>query len=152
MEKIIREARKDDSIAVWKIRNHPALRPWFNSTEEIELGSHDDWFQNKYFKEKVNECFVLEIMGKVVGYCRFDLDGSNYVISIALDQNYQGHGLGNELLSQSMKLLRYRRAILAEVKKENLASLKVFENNEFKKYKKDGKNIYLKRKKEIEKV
>lgn len=149
MEKIIREVKKEDSLGVWKIRNHSSNRIWFNTTEEVIFSSHDSWFENKYFKNKTNKCFVLQLSGRVAGYCRFDLSESKYVISIALDPEYQGRGFGNELLSGALKLLGCEKGILAEVKKKNLASLKIFEKNYFDKYKEDDENIYLKYKKKI---
>ncbi|MBI4779211.1 GNAT family N-acetyltransferase [Candidatus Falkowbacteria bacterium] len=145
MENIIHQARRDDSRAVWKIRNHPANRCWFNTTEAISFGSHDGWFENKYFKNNENKCFVLEQSGAVAGYCRFDLnEDDGYIISIALDPGYQGRGLGNELLSGALRLIGAGKSILAEVKRENSASLRLFEKNNFIKYKEDKENIYLK--------
>jgi ribosomal protein S18 acetylase RimI-like enzyme len=147
MENIIRPARRDDSSAVWKIRNHPANRCWFNTTEAIGFDSHDGWFENKYFKNNENKCFVLAQSGAVAGYCRFDLnENDEYIISIALDPDYQGRGLGGEFLSGALRLLGPSKGILAEVKKKNLASLSLFKKNNFikYKYKEDKENIYLK--------
>jgi len=144
MEKIIREVKEKDSPAIWKIRNHPANRRWFNTTEAIGFDSHDQWFENKYFKDKANKCFVLQLSEKIAGYGRFDLSDGYYLISIALDPEHQGRGLGNELLSGALKLLGRGKDILAEVKKKNQASLKLFEKNKFYKYKEDEENIYLK--------
>lgn len=147
MEKIIREAAKGDSAAVWKIRNHPALRPWFNSTEEIDFNSHEEWFKNKYFQDKTNKCFILEIEGRVVGYCRFDLDGSVYAVSIALDHGSWGKGFGHLLLNKSLNKLKTNKEILATVKKKNESSLNLFKKNNFELDKKDEENFYLKYKK-----
>src|SRR4030043_128274 len=98
---IIRLVKRSDSRAVWKIHNHPLNRRHFHHTEPVSFAHHDSWFNNKYFKEKKNRCFVLENKKKVIGYCRYDLDKDCYVVSIALLPKHQGKGLGKLLLSGS---------------------------------------------------
>ncbi len=144
---MIRQAKKEDSQKIWQIRNYPLNRKNSRNQEKIDFGNHDKWFTNKYFKNKNNYCFVLEEGGEVVGYCRFDLGNNNYVISIALDPDYHGKGFGSKLLKESLREIKRIKkdiVILAEVKKENVPSTKLFERCGFCSYREDKKNLYYK--------
>ncbi|OGG87261.1 hypothetical protein A3B87_00110 [Candidatus Kuenenbacteria bacterium RIFCSPHIGHO2_02_FULL_39_13] len=145
----IRPAQKSDSRRVWEIRNHPIFRKYSGNSEFIPLKSHEPWFENKYFSGLNNYCYVLVIEPKVIGYCRLDFNaGKNgYTISIALDPDHHGQGLGYKLLNKSLNLfnqLANNKDILAEIQKENIPSIKLFQKNNFKIYKEDDKNYYLK--------
>ncbi len=141
---IIRPAKRDDSESIWRIRNHPLMRRQSGSQEEIPLEKHNLWFENQYFKGRDNYCFVLQKDGLVVGYCRFDSDHNNqHVVSIALDPDYQGKGLGYLLLNGSLKKLRIKTDVLATVRRGNKPSLKLFSRSNFEIYNKDKKNIFF---------
>lgn len=146
---IIRLVSREDSKRIWEIRNHPLARENSGNSEEIPFEKHDQWFENKYFKNGKSVCFILETEENIVGYCRFDADEEKrYTISIAVDYDYQGKGLGRLLLSESLKKLTKNKEILATVKKRNPASIKLFQKNNFESYKEDEENFYLRRQKE----
>lgn len=141
---IIRPINRNDSRRIWEIRNHPLARQNSGSPEEIPFEKHDHWFENKYFKDSNNICFVLEKEKNVIGYCRFDVDENDrYIVSIALDHDWQGKGLGQILLSESLKKLGEDKEILATVKKGNPSSLKLFQKNNFQLDKEDETNYYF---------
>ena len=142
MEIKIRPAQLGDAQRIWEIRNEPESLAVAASPEIIPLPQHVGWFENKYFKQGDNFCFVGEVDGNVVGYCRFDLNGSHYLNSIAVSSSMHGKGTGTLLLGQSIDQLRTDEPIHAEVRKHNLASVKIFERNGFKKISEDEKNIY----------
>lgn len=149
---IIRSVKSEDSERIWQIRNHPLIRQQSGSQEEIPFEKHNLWFKKKYFSGDNNLCFVLEKENKVVGYCRFDSDDKGCcIISIALDYDHQGKGLGHLLLSESLQKFERNIEILATVKKGNIASLKLFQKNNFKLDKEDEENFYLKQKKKLNK-
>ena len=60
---------------------------------------------------------------------------------------YQGLGLGSQLLGKASKKLKTVRDILAEVQRINPASIKIFEQNNFERYKEDKEYYYYKLKK-----
>jgi len=150
---MIRQAKKEDSQTIWQIRNHSLTRKKSHNQKEIDLRNHNNWFIDKYLQNKDNYCFVLENKnGKVVGYCRLDSDGDkNYTISIAIDPNYHKKGLGAKLLRESLrevKKIKKDAVVLAEIKKDNIPSIKLFEKCNFYPYKKYNKNLYYKYKNE----
>ncbi|MBU1131467.1 GNAT family N-acetyltransferase [Patescibacteria group bacterium] len=142
----IRTVIRGDSKRIWEIRNQPATREYSKNSAAIPFAQHDFWFENKYFKGDKNICFVLEKDNKVVGYCRFDFDdkNNNYITSIALAPDCQGKGLGHKLLSGSLIKFKTDKAVLAEVKKDNITSAKLFQKNNFHVFKKDKKNYFYK--------
>jgi ribosomal protein S18 acetylase RimI-like enzyme len=142
MEIKVRPAQLGDVQRIWEIRNEPESLAVAASLKVIPLSQHIAWFHNKYFKQSDNLCFVGEIDGNVVGYCRFDLDGVHYLNSIAVSSSMHGKGIGTVLLGQSIEQLKTDKPIHAEVRKHNLASIKIFERNGFKKISGDEKNIY----------
>ncbi|MFH1662270.1 MAG: GNAT family N-acetyltransferase [Candidatus Falkowbacteria bacterium] len=142
-----RDVKREDSKRVWEIRNHPIARQYSGSSEEIPFENHDPWFEKKYFVCEENYCFIMEDSNNyVIGYCRFDFDdeNDNYIISIAVDPDCQGKGLGHKLLSESLEKFNIEKDILAEISKINIASIKLFEKSNFKEHKEDEENYYLK--------
>ncbi len=144
---MIRQVKREDSKRVWQIRNHPKVRQLSNDPKEFSFEEHDPWFKKKYFLGPDNYCYVLLAQeGLVIGYCRIDSDSDNdrYVISIALDPDYHGKGLGTKLLSQSVQMFPEEKEILAEIQKENIISVKLFKKVGFVHLREDEKNYYLK--------
>lgn len=130
----IRFALRNDSKRIWEIRNHPGTRRNSGNSEYIEFGSHDTWYEGKYFQGQQNFCFVLDAGGLVIGYCRFDFesDKERYIISIAIDPIHHTKGWGHMLLSESLKRFDAEKNVAAEVKKKNIASFNLFKKNSFK--------------------
>ncbi|NUM25121.1 MAG: GNAT family N-acetyltransferase [Candidatus Buchananbacteria bacterium] len=141
----VRPAVQADSRRVWEIRNHPQVREVSGNPQAFSFESHNAWFENKYFSAGDNRCYVLEVAEVVSGYCRLDFDQQKkwYVISIALDPELQGRGLGNYLLQEVIKNFDRQVKIFAEIKKTNAPSLKLFEKNGFKIFDEDENNFYL---------
>ncbi|HLD28268.1 MAG TPA: GNAT family N-acetyltransferase [Patescibacteria group bacterium] len=145
----IEPAQEQDSERILEIRNNPIARKFSDNPDVISLTEHDEWFKRKYFGDnKENFCFVLKDKEKkVIGYCRLDFnqEKNGYVISIAIDSSCHSRGLGHYLLSEFLKKsIVGENDILMEVKRDNLHSIKLFRNNNFKMYKEDSENYYFK--------
>ena len=133
-----------DSKAIWEIRFHPQVNQLAITKKLVDFTTHHEWFKKKYFSSSVNRCFVLKINGLVKGYCRFDDFKDSLLVSIAIHPGYQGRGLGSFLLSGAMRLINNKRKILAEIKKGNQTSLKLFKKVGFKVYKTHGGVYHMK--------
>lgn len=144
MEYEIRPAKAEDMKKIWEIRNHHSVRIDSTNQEEIPYSSHKKWFIGKYFKDKKNYCFVLEYNKEAIGYCRIDQAENGYMVSIAINPEFQGKGAGSFLLGESLEELKSEKPILAVVKKENIRSLRLFKKNNFEAYKVDDNNFYFK--------
>ena len=76
---------------------------------------------------------VLEKNGSVVGFCILQpvLDEANLLL-MAVDPNQQGQGLGYELLTASLDLLKNNPIqIFLEVRESNTAAIKLYEKADF---------------------
>lgn len=142
---IVRVATSKDAEGILEIRNDPLSRQESLNTESISLEKHVSWFNKKYLQNNNNHCFVLEKDKLVIGYCRLDLENNEYIVSIAISPDQHGNGFGTLLLSQSLKNLNTSRQILATVKKNNPASLRIFEKNGFVPITEDSQLIFLKK-------
>lgn len=139
-------ATPNDSKTIWKIRFERNVIQQSLNAEVVDFKKHNQWFQDKYFKNNDNKCFVLRLEGKVVGYCCFDLDQYDiYLVSIAICTDFQRKGCGHILFSSALEQFQTIKPILAIIKKSNSASLKLFQKNGFIVYQEDSDNYYLKR-------
>lgn len=142
----VRKATLKDAEIIWKIRNHPEIRLKSGNQNKISLKEHKLWFENKYFKESYNYCFVIELDKLVIGYCRldFDRDENCYNVSIAIKYGYQARGYGNVLLDRTLKKIKIEQGVIAKVKKDNKHSLGLFQKNNFIIDRGDDEYFYLK--------
>jgi len=143
----IRKVKPKDSKRIWEIRNNPIIRENSNNSEELPWKNHEIWFEKKYFSEENNYCSVLENENNlVIGYCRLDFDDENnhYIISIALDVNFRSKGLGHYFLNEVLQQFDKEKSIFAKIQNGNISSIKLFNKNNFKIYKEDKNNYYLK--------
>ena len=125
----VRPAATADARPVWEIRNDPKNRVFMLHSEFIPLTSHMHWFKVA-LKKRENLFLVLELREKLIGYLRFERKEKHLrTISIALDSRFHGKGLGSHFLQ--IALQRYKNflqndILLAEIKKGNKASQKLF--------------------------
>ncbi|MBI5728757.1 MAG: GNAT family N-acetyltransferase [Candidatus Magasanikbacteria bacterium] len=129
---VVSEASRGDAGRIWEIRYHPLVNAVSGNQEMVDRASSEQWFIKKYFGGEDNKCFVLKHSGEIVGYCRFDTTHNGpYVISIALDPAFHGHGLGQVLLSETLHTFGGNESFRAVIKKNNQPSLKLFQRNGF---------------------
>lgn len=147
MTKKIRLANLKDARGIWEIRNHPLSKLNSLNQEEIPLEKHLTWFKEKYLENGNNYCFVLDLAGKIAGYCRFDLsENSHYRVSIAIDPDHKSRGLGHILLNQALIQAGPGKFYSAEIKKGNIVSVKLFVKNRFVRVSEDNENYYYEKK------
>lgn len=140
----VQKAEREDSKAIWTIRYSPSVNSVSLDQTLRPFEEHDAWFQKKYFDGDENFCFVLKNeTGEVVGYCRYDKNDEGVLVSIALSENVQGKGLGQFLLSESLRLLPTGTLVLATVLRQNLGSKKLFERNDFTLVREDENSFFF---------
>ncbi len=139
---VVRKATIQDSIRIYEIRNHELVRKNSLNPKIIDFDDHDKWFRNAYFKNE-NICFVMEIENRVIGYCRFDRPGDAFRVSMAIDAEFHGKGLGTIFLQEGLTRMGDHHAFTAEIKMGNIPSLRLFQKNGFITYKTDDTTAYL---------
>ena len=90
--------------------------------------------------------YLAEYNNKKIGQVRFDIEENQGTVSIVVDPNERGKGYGNLILSEACKNLAPTfnlKYLLADIKNFNKASIKIFQNSNFKIIK-EGKITTLK--------
>ena len=152
MKILIASATAGDSKDIWQWRNDPATISNSNSAKAVSWQDHQSWFE-RMLKSAESEILLGVTLGDKgvlhkIGMVRFDLDieKQHLVCSINLNPIWRGKGLATPLLKVAIenRTLATDLPIYAEVKPENIASIKCFEKNKFKFTKnKNGVNQYL---------
>ena len=124
---IIRKATRSDSLDVLAWRNDPLTRAMSRSPEEIAKAAHLAWF-DKALRSPRLTLLIGEQDGRKVGMVRFD-HGEQTEVSINLNPACRGERLGSALLAEALKSVG--GDLTAEVKGENLASRRLFEDAGF---------------------
>mgnify|MGYP003132407599 CR=1 FL=1 len=125
---IIRKATIMDAETILDIRNHPTSRAMSDNTSKISLENHLVWFK-KHYIDGEDTCYVGELDGRVIGYCRFDKCEEGHEVSIAMALEVRGQGLGRKLLKDVCNLVQGDK--VASIKPDNIASMKIFQNAGF---------------------
>lgn len=125
----LRTARESDCERVFAWRNHPDTRRYFFDAAPIELAAHRRWF-NAALADKARALLIGETNGKAFGVLRYDFLGTEARVSIYVDPERQGEGLGSALLVAGTEWLASHDAgvqtIVAEVMPANEASVRAF--------------------------
>jgi len=129
----LRTAKAEDCETVFKWRNHPNVRKHFFDPRELSYSKHKTWFLQSLDRED-RILLIAHENGNSIGVVRFDLKGQEGLtaeIDIYLDPRKTGRGLGKKMLGQAEAWLRQNsaaQAIVARVKEENFASVKMFKS------------------------
>ncbi|RKO21527.1 GNAT family N-acetyltransferase [Pseudarthrobacter phenanthrenivorans] len=131
----IREGRLSDASVLFDWRNDERVRLVSRDTRTLSWEEHVDWLQSSLTNPK-RMVFVAHIGAAPVGTVRYDQsdsDLSDWEVSIALNPERRGSGLGRRLLAASDRLLLetlgFPIRIRAVVRTENNASNRLFETS-----------------------
>lgn len=151
----LRHASMDDSNQLFVWRNEASIRASSRNTEEVSLENHAAWM-----KAHVEHGFpwhlvmIAESGMRNIGVVRFHAviaKGATkaFDVSIAVSPIYRGYGLGSEMLAKACAGLT-PFALLAEIRKDNIASQTIFERCGFKNvgFNIDGNGSFFKYRKE----
>lgn len=129
---ILRDAVEDDrdDILIW--RNDPLAREMSERRDIISDKEHALWYKKKIAGSQCRIYIAIGDMEKKLGMIRFDIQSikSHARISINIDPEYRGRGLGRELLQRGIESYlcenRNIQYIDAIIKKENVVSERIF--------------------------
>jgi RimJ/RimL family protein N-acetyltransferase len=123
----VRKAIADDAADLLVWRNDPLTRAMSRTTEPVAATDHARWFQGA-LQDPTCTLLIGEDDGRKIGMVRLARGGETEV-SINLNPAVRGQGLARKLLA--LALAEERGAILAVIKPENLASIRLFEGAGF---------------------
>ena len=123
----VREATRDDGPDLLAWRNDPVTRAMSRAMDPVEPADHHRWFERAL---RDPDCTLLigQDGAEKIGMVRL-ARGLETEVSINLNPAARGRGLARELLA--LALAEERGAVLAVIKPENLASLRLFEGAGF---------------------
>jgi len=125
----LRRARPDDCERIWRWRNDPRTRQSAFDPRPIDLAAHRRWYQGVLDNPR-QTLLIGAILDQAVGVLRYDVDEESAEISVYLDPERHGLGLGGQLIAAGSRLIRDALPavtdLVARVRPENAASLKAF--------------------------
>jgi RimJ/RimL family protein N-acetyltransferase len=127
----LRKATMEDCNSLYQWRNAEETRRFIFDPAPILLEEHRKWFVASL--ENHNRVLLIgESNGVPVGVLRYDISGSNALISIYLVPGTQGQGIGTQLIRSGSRWLKENipqiLTIEAEVMSLNVPSIKAFIN------------------------
>jgi RimJ/RimL family protein N-acetyltransferase len=134
---IIQKINEKDLLDIWLWRNDKMSIFFSKSKKKITLKCHNKWFNKNLTNAKIISYIGLLISKKrerkKVGVVRFNIKSKYALVSINLNPTLRGKSLSYVLLSAAIKkFLKFKKLkLIAEIKKNNLASIKCFLKNEF---------------------
>lgn len=119
----IRLAAKEDCLNVFQLSNTDYVRDNSFNTEKIVWENHVQWFNNAIQNNSI-KFFIIEDK-EFIGQVRLNIDNDNALVSISILKEFWHKGIAFHALQKIMTENKY--TYLAQVKKNNLPSIKLFE-------------------------
>ena len=125
----VRPASMADAAIMHRWRNDPVTRAVSRQGEPIELAAHMEWL-DRALGDPDRQVFVGMIGPVTIGVIRFDrADESSCEVSLYLDPDLHGLGLGEYLLAAGERTVGRGLCIVAEVLEDNPGSARLFEKS-----------------------
>ena len=124
----LRRAVRDDGGMLHMWRNHPSTRAASGAAAPIDPAEHWRWFY-ALLGDPDRVLWIAVRNGAPVGSIRFDRAGLGHVVSIQIDPQLRGAGLGGRLLAAGLEKARIdlRAArLIAHIRPDNAASRAMF--------------------------
>jgi UDP-2,4-diacetamido-2,4,6-trideoxy-beta-L-altropyranose hydrolase len=123
----LRRATMADARMLFDWRNEPATRAASHQVEPLSYDSHLGWMQAT-LANPLRRLLVAEESGKAVGTVRIDFQTGNLALlswSVAADA--RGRGVAKRMVSMAIQEVPAEYTVRAEIKSDNVASMKVAE-------------------------
>ncbi len=116
----------------------------YSISKTITYDEHVKWFNELISKSRSRLYIITNKEGDFIGQIRYDLnENNNAVVSISISERYRGKGIATFALKLSHKRIKEDieiKNVIAYIDKNNLSSIKLFENVGYK-YMESSKNI-----------
>jgi len=130
----LRKVEITDINDMFEWRNHPDIRKNFFNQELLSWDEHEKWFIAK-LKDPDAAVYMAYYKKEKIGTIRFEANESAIKTSVMLNPLFLGKGLGSQVIKMGVKRFIMEKnpdmQIIAEIKKDNVASTKAFEKAGF---------------------
>jgi len=99
----LRRVRDSDCRQLWEWANDQSVRAASFVTDPIPWKAHVAWFAGKLRDPAVQIYIAIDRAENPIGQVRFEQDGADATISVALDRNFRGMGLGSTSLDLAVR-------------------------------------------------
>ncbi|MFQ5685290.1 MAG: GNAT family N-acetyltransferase [Candidatus Scalindua sp.] len=131
----LRNVESSDIGDLFKWRNHPVVRENSFNIEPISLDEHERWFKEKS-KDPNSQIYIAYFEDDKIGIVRFDEKGDVIKVNVMLNPDFLGKGIGSEVIRLGTERFindkNPGKPVIAEIKKDNIASIKAFQKAAFK--------------------
>lgn len=130
----IRSLLADDIMDLFEWRNHPETRKNSFTTNIITWASHEKWFKGNI--NNPNSVIYIACCGEQkIGSVRFDNHEYNTTVSVMLNPDFMRRRLSARVIKLGVdKFIKEKGVngtVIAEIKKDNIASVKAFQGAGF---------------------
>jgi RimJ/RimL family protein N-acetyltransferase len=130
----LKKAGPNDMRELFNWRNHLEARRNSFNTNAVEWGEHKKWFKIKT-KDPNTSIYIACLGSYKIGSVRFEHKRDVVAISIILNPDFFGKRLAAKVIrlatERFIKEKGREKAIVAEIKRENIASIKAFQKAGF---------------------
>lgn len=130
----LRDVTEADMDLLYDWVNDPISRASAFSNDMISYEDHCNWFQKMMCDQSILQ-YIYEIEQQPVGQARVEIKDGIGVIDYSIAPEYRLHGYGNDIINLLIKKMKTKyprlEMLKAKVKPENIASQKIFQNNNF---------------------
>jgi len=120
----LRLATMDDAILLLAWRNEPATRANSHKSEVVGPNEHIAWLEATLANHH-RQLYIAEVDERPIGTIRADYDGESCELSWTVAPESRGRGFGKLMVCELAKKIEC--AVRAEIKEDNLASVKIAE-------------------------
>lgn len=123
-----RNAALVDSKMIYKWNTDPLTRSNSFNSNSFSFEEHHKWFRSKL--TDLNAIFMIftNQASNDVGMVRIDKTTGDWLIGITIDEKSRGKGFSSEMISKASKVhySNFAQTIIAQIKNDNIASIKAF--------------------------
>lgn len=130
----LKKADLSDTPFLWYLRNQPEVYRYFKHPKPVTWEEHINWTIPVLLELVLKELYVIRYGTLPVGQLRFDYEGEEIEVSISLVKEFRGKGIASKALAKGiakMKRAKKVRQLIAEIYRENAASVSLFEKHGF---------------------
>lgn len=123
----IRKACLEDAQFLFELRNEKSNRLMFANTKPVKWEDHIAWLTGKLKTPDFSLFIILDEQDNRLGQFRIDSMGE---VSVSIADHFKGKGVGAQVIKIGSEYYRKTSAkvLIANIKSENIASLKAFQN------------------------
>lgn len=141
----LRPATLSDAESLFEWRNDSLARAMSFSSTPVLWNDHVRWLRARLAGDSC-VLFIATLHGLPIGQIRFDLESERAILSYSLDMLVRGRGMSRTLVTAGVAALRRRGVempVHAFVKRENVASQRVFETLAWRKTTADSELVFI---------